>query len=142
MAIRAALEVAHESVFPHGAYVTGPVEPVFEFREGKRSEHQKVDESTGLRVWAVAVLDGDPELKGAAKAVKVTLFAEVQPVPPDALPNVPLELRPVVFEGLTVTAYCAEVMQGRFKVAWSIKARGMAAPAKAAKSPVSTPQAA
>ena len=115
--------------------MTGPVEPVFEFTDGKRSEHQKVDENTGLRMWSVPVLDGDPELKGANKAVKVTLLAEVQPVPPDALPQVPMELRPVEFEGVTAVAYCAEVMKGRFKVAWSIKARGMKAPAKRAPQP-------
>ena len=140
MAIRSALEVAHEAVFPHGAFVTGPVEAVFEFKDGKRSEHQKVDENTGLRVWSVPVLDGDPELKGASKAVKVTLLAEVQPVPPDALPQVPMELRPVEFQGVTAVAYCAEVMKGRFKVAWSIKARGMKAPGK--RPPQPHPQAA
>lgn len=132
MAIRAGIEVAHDAVFPHGAYVTGPVEPVHAFNDGKRSEMQKVDENTGLRVWAVPVLDGDPELKGANKATKVTILAEVQPVPPEALAGVPMELRPVEFEGLTAVAYCAEVMKGRFKVAWSIKARGMKAPGKAA----------
>ncbi len=106
---------------------------MFEFAEGKRGE-QKSDPDTGLLVWEVTVLDNDPDAKGASKAVKVKILAPFQPVPPPELVGLPagMSLRPVEFEHLTVKPYCTEVMKGRFKVAYSLTARGMAAPAGSA----------
>lgn len=81
-------------------------------------------------MWAVPVIDGDESVRGAAKSVKVTLLAKVQPVPPEALPGLPF--RPVEFDGLTVTPYVAEG-NGRPRVAYSLRASGMRAPGRVGK---------
>lgn len=127
-----AIPVHHELVFAHGAYVITDVSPVYGFADGKRGE-QAVDPESGELVWAVTVTDADPELQGPAKSVKVKLIAKHQPVPPANLPGLPegLIMRPVEFEGLTVKPYVTEVMAGRFKIAYSLVARGMASPAPA-----------
>ena len=77
--------------------------------------------------------DADPNARGAAKAVKVVLLDERQPVPPPALDGLPF--RPVEFDGLTVTPYVSEGT-GRPRVAYSIRARAMRAPG--AKTPPKT----
>jgi hypothetical protein len=46
-------------------------------------------------------MDGDPTAR--TSEVKVKIAADVQPVPPSALPGTPF--RPVEFDGLTVTPY-------------------------------------
>ena len=74
----------------------------------------------------MSVHDADPNARGAAKAVKVVVLDERQPVPPPTLDGLPF--RPVEFEGLTVTPYVAEGA-GRARVAYSIRARVMRAPA-------------
>jgi integrase len=75
------LPVAFELVFPAGAYVTGDVEPVRDFDAKGSSPVQKRDKGTGLPMWQVSVHDSDPTAKGAAKAVKVVVLDERQPVP-------------------------------------------------------------
>ena len=76
----------------------------------------------GLPLWIVEVLDFDPQARDTTLKVKVA--AAVQPVPPEAVPGVPV--RPVVLEGLTVTPY---VKDGpRPKIAYSLRATGLAAP--------------
>jgi hypothetical protein len=59
---------------------------------------QARDKDTALPMWQVEVLDFDP--KAREKTFRVKIAAEVQPVPPDALPGAPV--RPVVLEGLSV----------------------------------------
>jgi len=73
-------------------------------------------------VWAVSVVDGDPDAVEAT--VKVKISGDVEPVLPDALPGLPF--RPVEFEGLTVTAY---LNQSTNRVAFSYRASGLRAPA-------------
>jgi hypothetical protein len=119
-----------ELMFPAGAFLTTPVEAVMEFRDGRSTGRQKVDEASGLRVWSVTVLDADDEVKGPAKSVKVQILAEHQPVPPPR-PEGPFPYPMVEFEGMAVRPYCAQVMEGRFKVAYSIFARDITVPAPA-----------
>ena len=112
-------------VFAAGAFVTGDVEPVRDFDAKGTAPVQKRDKNTNLPMWQVSVHDADPNARGAAKAVKVVLLDERQPVPPPALEGLPF--RPVEFEGLTVTPYVSEGT-GRPRVAYSIRARVMRAP--------------
>jgi hypothetical protein len=81
---------------------------------------------TGDLMWEVTVHDADPNVKGAAKSVKVKLSAPYQPVPPAAPNGYPFA--PVEFQHMSVTPYVAEVMVGRHRVAYSLHALGMSAP--------------
>ena len=126
MAMVTPLPVGFDQVFPHGAFVTGEVEPVRDFDAKGSTPTQKRDKATQLPMWQVSVHDADPAARGAAKSVKVVLLDERQPVPPPALDGLPF--RPVEFDGITVTPYVAEGV-GRPRVAYSIRARAMRAPA-------------
>jgi hypothetical protein len=125
MAMVTPVPVHFGQVFPAGAFVTGEVEPVRDYDAKGSAPVQKRDKGTNLPMWQVSVHDADPLAKGAAKAVKVLILDERQPVPPDALPGLPF--RPVEFDGMTVTPYVAEGA-GRPRVAYSIRARAMHAP--------------
>ena len=99
MAMVTPLPVTMDQVLPHGAFVTGDVEPVRDFEAKGSSPVQKRDKATNLPMWQVSVHDPDPAAKGPAKSVKVVLLDERQPVPPPALDGLPF--RPVEFEGMT-----------------------------------------
>src|SRR5919197_3260170 len=126
MAINSRFKVSMGDVFPHGAYVVSEVEPVRDFdKSGPGRMVQATDKESGLLVWAVSVLDADPDARRGDKTVTVKILAPVQPVPPDAAPGVPF--RPVEFDGMTVTPYVAE-NGGRPRVAYSLRASGMRTP--------------
>ena len=128
MAIKGAIPMTNEDVFSHGSFVVGEVEPMRDFdRSTKDQAVQAVDRDTGLLVWTVDVVDADPEAR--ERTVRVKLLAPVQPVPPEAAPGVPF--RPVEFDGLTATPYVATTASGRGRLAWSLRATGMRAPARA-----------
>ena len=113
-------------VFPHGAYLVSEVEPVRDFDKSSAGRPvQAVDKESGLPVWAVSVLDADPEARRSDKTVTVKIAATYQPVPPEAAAGLPF--RPVEFDGLTVTPYVNE-SGGRARVAYSLRASGMHAP--------------
>ncbi len=116
-------EIAHDRLFPQGAYVVGPVEPVKDF-DAKGRDDQKRDKATGMRMWQCAVHDADTEAR--VHEVKVKFVADQQPVPPPEMAGLPF--RPVEFEGLSVLAYVSENGAGRSRLAWSIQATGMHAP--------------
>jgi hypothetical protein len=129
MAIKRRLRVAMEDVFPHGAFLTTEgAEPVRDFdRSSKDKFVQQHDTVSGLPLWEVGVHDPDPEARKAERSVTVKIAAEVQPVPPEALPGLPF--RPVEFEGLEVTPYL-DSNSPRPRVAFSLRATGMHAPAQ------------
>lgn len=129
MAIRGAIPVSHEAVFPHGTYVVGPVEALEDFdrRQAGLEDTQARDKVTGLRMWQVRVVDVDPDGRKGQTEVVVKLAAEVQPVPPDALPGMPF--RPVVFTGLTVTPWI-DSNRSRPRIEYSFRASGMHGPGK------------
>ncbi|WP_239374521.1 plasmid replication, integration and excision activator [Frankia sp. Cj5] len=104
MAVPQRIPVRFEDVFPHGAYVLG-VEPVNDFDKVKAgvADAQERDKITGVLVWAVRVMDADPNARAGSAEVKVKIAAAVQPVPPEPLAGT--VLRPVEFDGLTVTPY-------------------------------------
>jgi hypothetical protein len=126
VALSSRFKITMADVFPHGAYLVSEVEPVRDFDKSSASRPvQSVDKESGLPVWAVSVLDADPEARRGDKTVTVKIAAKHQPVPPEAAPGVPF--RPVVFDGLTVTPYVAET-GGRPRVAYSLRATAMRAP--------------
>jgi hypothetical protein len=90
----------------------------------KDNRVQARDKDTGLPMWAVEVLDFDPQAR--EKTYRVKVAAAVQPVPPEAVGGVPV--RPVVLEGLTVTPYIAE--GSRPKIAYSLRCTGLVAPGR------------
>jgi len=127
MAIKGAIPMRHDDVFPRGCYVVGEVEPQRDFDRSTRDQAvQAVDRDTGVLVWAVDVTDGDLGIRD--RLVRVKLLAPVQPVPPEEAPGVPF--RPVEFDGLTATPYVATTASGRGRLAWSFRATGMRAPGR------------
>jgi hypothetical protein len=128
MAIKGAIQMANGDVFPQGCFVVGDVQAMRDFdRSTKEQAVQAVDRDTGLLVWTVDVVDADPEAR--ERTVRVKVLAPVQPVPPEAAEGVPF--RPVEFDGLTATPYVVTSSSGWSRVAWSFRATGMRAPARA-----------
>ena len=137
MSVQTPIQMSHDGVFAHGAFVTSEVEPVPDFDVPGKDKPQKRDKHTGMPMWQVTVHDADPDARGTAKAVKVVLLAEVQPVPPPAIEGLPF--RPVEFDGLTVMPYVSEGA-GKPRVAYSIKARTMRAPSSGRPVKAAQPQ--
>ena len=77
---------------------------------------------TGEPVWVVDVMDFDPDAR--ERTFKVKIAAPVQPVPPAEVGGLPV--RPVRLEGLTVTPYLKESAMGRPRIAYSLRATGLA----------------
>jgi hypothetical protein len=125
MAIRGAIPMQNGDAFPHGSWLAVPeVQPMRDFDRSTREQAiQAVDRDTGELVWAVDVIDADPDAR--ERTVRVKLVAPVRPVPPESVPGVPF--RPVEFEGLTATPYVATTASGRGRLAWSFRATGMRA---------------
>ena len=125
MAIKGAIPMRNEDVFPMGCFVVGEVVPQRDFDRSTREQAvQAVDRDPGELVWVVDVVDADPEARERTVRVKIT--APVQPVPPETAPGVPF--RPVEFDGLTATPYVASTASGRGKLTWSFRAAGMRSP--------------
>ncbi|PSK88734.1 hypothetical protein CLV63_12920 [Murinocardiopsis flavida] len=120
MAIQGAIPVEFSTVFPAGAYALG-VEAITDFETKK----PQLDKDTGQPLWAVDVIDADPEARGKAKSVKVKVSADVCPTLPDEVPNLPF--RPVEFESMAVVAYVDDNGR-RPRVAYSLRAKGVKAP--------------
>jgi hypothetical protein len=129
MAVQTPIPVHFDQVFPNRCYITSEVEPISAFKDGQRGA-QEVHPVTGDPMWQVTVLDADPNAKGAAKSVKVKISSKYQPVPPAPAEGSPFA--EVEFEQMSITPYVVEVMQGRYKVAYSLQARGMSTPATSA----------
>lgn len=127
MAIRAKFQVSMGDVFPHGAYVVSEVEPVRDYDKSSAGRMvQATDKESRLLLWAVSVLDADPEARRGDKTLTVKIAATHQPVPPETAPGMPF--RPVEFDGLTVTPYVNESSGGRPRIAFSLRATGMRPP--------------
>ena len=123
MANLQALKVDFGAAFPFGVGMVGEVTQQDDFDKSTRENRvQARDKDTGLPVWLVEVLDFDPQAR--TKTYKVKIVAEVQPVPPEALPGAPI--RPLVLE--TVTPYIAD--GPRPKIAYSLRCTGLAAPGR------------
>ncbi len=116
MAVQGPIPVEFAQVFPRGLFAAGTFEPVRDFDASKAGGRfvQSKDKATGLPLWQVDVIDGDPAARDKTVRVKVT--ATDQPVLPPAAGGLPFV--PVEFAGLTITPY---VNQGG-RLAYSLKA--------------------
>jgi hypothetical protein len=123
VALQGSIPVEFGLVFPDGAYAAGSFEPVrnFEASTGERFV-QSTDKASGVPLWAIEVIDPDPQAR--VRTVKVKVVAQVQPVLPPPVTGSPFI--PVEFAGLTVTPYVNQV--GR--MAYSLKATGVRSPAR------------
>src|SRR5262245_42984421 len=62
MAMPRKIPVEFGVAFPHGAYAVGEVQPVRDYDKSTRERLvQAVDPDTGLLLWSVEVVDGDPD---------------------------------------------------------------------------------
>ena len=123
MAIQGPIPVEFSHVFPRGVFAAGAFEPVRDFDASAAGRFvQSKDKATGLPLWVVNVIDGDPQARD--KTARVKIAASDQPVLPAAHAGMPFV--PVEFTGLTVTAYVNQA--GR--LAYSLKAAGVRAPGR------------
>ena len=132
MALQGPIPVEFGTVFPDGAFAAGKFEMVRDFdrSQGDRVV-QQTDKHTGLPLWAVEVIDADPEAR--QRTVKIKVASQVQPVLPPQPPGSPFT--PVEFEGMTVTPYvdsgrCQGQGKCRARQAYSLKAAGVRAPSR------------
>lgn len=134
MAMPRKLPVEFATAFPFGAYAVGEVQPVRDYdRSTKDSVVQATDPDTGLLVWSIDVVDGDPEARKSNRTMTVKITARVQPVLPASLDGLPFT--PVEFDGLTATAYIED--NGNFsRLAWSLRASDVREPSRGVKSAV------
>ena len=129
MAVQGPFKVECGELFPHGLGVVGAVSPLADFDASTKDNRvQARDKESGLPVWTVDVMDFDPDAR--ERTFKIKIAAAVQPVPPEAVAGAPV--RPVVLEGLTVTPYIKD--GPRPKIGYSLRATGLAAPGRSARS--------
>ncbi|OHV34079.1 MULTISPECIES: hypothetical protein [Pseudofrankia] len=121
MAIPRRIPVAFGDVFPNGAYVLG-VEASNDFEKMRAGapDPQELDKETGVRLWAVRVMDADPTARSAE--LKVKIAAEVAPVPPDPIPGTPF--RPVELVGLLVIPW-VDTNGSRPRQMFALRASGL-----------------
>jgi hypothetical protein len=124
MAVNGKFRVSMEDVFAFGAYLVAEVVPVRDFDKSTRELFvQQMDKETGLPLFAVTVLDADPQARKSEKTVTVKIAAQYQPVPPEAALGMPFPS--VAFDDLTVTPY-VDSKTGR--MAYSLRASALRAP--------------
>ena len=119
MAVQGPIPVEFAAVFPRGVFAAGGFEPVRDFDASKAGGRfvQSKDKQSGLPLWVVDVIDGDPSARDKTARVKVAAADQpTLPAAPAGLPFVPVE-----FSGLTVTPYVNQA--GR--LAYSLKATGV-----------------
>ena len=117
--------------FPYGAYAVGEVTPIRDYdRSTKENVVQAADPDTGLLLWAVEVVDADPDATKSTRTMSAKIAARVQPVLPEGQEGVPF--RPVEFDKMTATAYIDE--NGNFsRLAWSLRASEVRAPSRGSR---------
>jgi hypothetical protein len=121
VAIQGPIPLEFGQAFPDGVYAAGAFEPVRDFERSSPERFvQQLDKNTGLPMWAVEVIDADPQAR--ARTVKIKVLSTEQPVLPPAAGGAPFVS--VEFTGLTVTPY---VNQSTNRLAFSIKATGVRA---------------
>jgi hypothetical protein len=123
VALQGPIPVDFGVVFPSGCFAAGSFEPVRNFEASSPDRFvQSADKASGAPLWAIEVIDPDPQAR--SRAVKVKVASQAQPVLPAAGPGQPFA--PVEFTGLTVTPYVNQA--GR--LAYSLKATGVRAPSR------------
>ncbi|SIC09245.1 pra like protein [Mycobacteroides abscessus subsp. abscessus] len=128
MSIPKWLQIGHDQVFSLGAFVVSDVTPMIDFdKSSGENRVQARDRDTGLPMWQVEVLDGDPAAPKRSRTVTIKFAAAAQPIAPTNSSGTPFT--PVIFEGLMALPYVEK--SGDFsRIAWSYRASGMTAPSK------------
>lgn len=121
-------EIPFDVMFPQGAYLMGDIQPLTEYQSQEdkarnRPVRPRIDEQTGRRLYRATVADPAAE-KERDKSISVEIAADVQPVPPAAVGNLPF--RPVVLEGLTVQPRAEVAGQAKW-ITWVVRATGLRA---------------
>lgn len=116
MSIPKWLQIGHDQVFSLGAFLVSEVTPMIDFdKSSGENRVQARDRDTGLPMWQVEVLDGDPAAPKRSRTVTVNSSGT--------------PFTPVVFEGLMALPYIER--SGDFsRIAWSFRASGMTTPGK------------
>src|SRR5215207_9472701 len=127
MAVDGRINVDHGQIFTQPVLLlsVSAVED-FDKKRAGNVDPQERDKQTGLRLWAVSVLD--PTAQEGKREIKVKIAADHQPVPPNGL------MQPVEFDGLQVIPYL-DSNRAKPRVAIAYRAagfRGNKAPGKAA----------
>lgn len=135
MALNDPYEVDCGRQFPAGLTMLGDVQQVKVFQKSVAVElrPQERDRDSGLPLWQVQVIDLDP--KAWEHTFSVRIAAAVQPVPPPALPGMPV--RPVFLEGLRVSMWTKTVGRDKegkdiVKIQYGVTASGLSAPGRPA----------
>lgn len=120
MAIPRKLPLDFATVFPHGAFMVGDIEPLRDFDKSTRDNPvQAVDSETGVLVWAVEIVDGDPEATKASRTMTVKVQASVKPV---LTRSQDTPFTPVEFKNLVGTPWIEQVGENFSRVNWSLRA--------------------
>lgn len=120
--------IAFDDLFPQGAYLMGDIQPLTEYQSQEdkarnRPVRARIDEATGKRLYRATIADPSAE-KERDKSISIDIAADVQPVPPEAVGNLPF--RPVVLEGLTVQPRAEASGQAKW-ITWVVRATGLRA---------------
>ena len=138
MALQGPIPVEFGTVFPSGAYAAGGFEKVRDFDKSKGDLLiQQADKATGLPLWVIEVID--PQEGTRQLTVKVKVVSEYQPALPPPAPGSPFIA--IEFEGLMATPYvdgarCKGDGKCGGRVAYSLKATGVRAPARLPSRPM------
>jgi hypothetical protein len=121
-------EIPFDTMFPQGAYLMGEIQPLTEYQSQEdkarnRPVRPRIDEQTGKRLYRATIADPSAE-KERDKSIAVEIAADVQPVPPEAVGNLPF--RPVVLDGLTVQPRAETSGQAKW-ITWVVRASGLRA---------------
>jgi hypothetical protein len=131
MSVQGPFKISCDEQFPHGLFaVAVDAQRDFEKAQAGLDDAQARDKESGERVWVVRVIDNDPEARSSE--FKVKIIAPHCPTLPDPIPGT--NFRPVTFKHMSVTPYVEETRGGRARVAYSVRASGVEAPASGAKS--------
>jgi hypothetical protein len=122
------LQIGHDQVFSLGAFLVSEVTPMIDFdKSSGENRVQARDRDTGLPMWQVEVLDGDPAAPKRSRTVTIKFAAPTQPSAPANSSGMPFT--PVVFDGLMALPYIEK--SGDFsRIAWSFRASDMKAQGK------------
>lgn len=119
-------EMPFDVMVPQGAYLMGDIQPLTEYQSQEdkarnRPVRPRIDEQTGRRLYRATIADPSAE-KERDKSIAVEIAAGLQPVPPEAVGNLPF--RPVVLEGLTVQPRAEASGQAKW-ITWVVRATGL-----------------
>lgn len=83
MSIPKWLQIGHDQVFSLGAFLVSEVTPMIDFdKSSGENRVQARDRDTGLPMWQVEVLDGDPAAPKRSRTVTVKFASPTQPSTP------------------------------------------------------------